>query len=53
MARLTILTAKEVQALYDQPQFSDEERDLYFTLDAREKHQLDGVVATFLHPGAA
>jgi Domain of unknown function (DUF4158) len=41
MARLTVLTAKEVQALYGLPQFSEEERDVYFTLDAREKQQLD------------
>jgi hypothetical protein len=41
MARLTILTIKEIQALYDLPQFTEEERNAYFTLDAREKQQLD------------
>jgi hypothetical protein len=43
MARLTILTVKELQTLtlYDLPQFSDEERDIYFALDPLEKQQLD------------
>ncbi len=41
MARLTILTAKEIQALYGLPQLSDEEQDAFFTLDVREKQQLD------------
>jgi Domain of unknown function (DUF4158) len=41
MARLTILTQKEIQALYDLPQFADEERDIYFTLDPLEKQQLN------------
>ena len=41
MARLTILTAKEIHALYGLPQFTDEERNAYFTLDVREKQQLD------------
>lgn len=40
MARLTILTPKELQALYGLPQFTDEERDAYFALDAREKQAL-------------
>src|SRR5258708_33803603 len=40
MARLTILTPKELQALYGLPQLTDEERDAYFTLDAREKQAL-------------
>src|SRR6266699_1271216 len=41
MARLTILTPKELQTLYSLPQFTDEERDAYFTLDPREKQALD------------
>ena len=41
MARLTILTQKELQALYGLPQFTDEERDAYFALDPREKQALD------------
>ena len=40
MARLTILTPKELQALYGLPQFTDEERDAYFALDPREKQAL-------------
>jgi hypothetical protein len=39
--RLTILTAKEIQTLYGLPQFTDEERDVYFTLGSLEKQQLD------------
>jgi Domain of unknown function (DUF4158) len=39
--RLTILTAKETQALYGLPQFTDEERDVYFSVDPLEKQQLD------------
>ncbi len=39
--RLTILTAKEIQTLYGLPQFTDEERDIYFSLDPLEKQQLD------------
>jgi hypothetical protein len=41
MARLTILTPKELQALYGLPQFIDEEQDIYFALDSLEKQQLD------------
>jgi TnpA family transposase len=41
MARLTILTPKEIQALYGLPQFNEEEREIYFTLDPLEKHQFD------------
>ena len=39
--RLTILTAKEIQTLYGLPQFTNEERDVYFALDPLEKQQLD------------
>jgi hypothetical protein len=39
--RLTILTAKEIRAVYGFPQFTDEERDVYFALDPFEKQQLD------------
>jgi Domain of unknown function (DUF4158) len=39
--RLTILTAKEIQTLYGLPQFTEEEREVYFTLDPLEKQQLD------------
>ena len=39
--RLSILTAKEIQAIYGLPQFTNEERDAYFTLDPLEKQQLD------------
>lgn len=38
--RLTILTAKEMQAIYGLPQFTDEERLAYFTLDSREQSAL-------------
>lgn len=38
--RLTILTAKDVQALYGLPRFNGEERDIYFTLDPLEKQTL-------------
>lgn len=41
MARLTILTVKELQTLYGLPQFTDEERDIHFALDLLEKQQLD------------
>ena len=41
MARLTILTPKELQTVYALPQFTDEERDTYFSLDLREKQTLD------------
>jgi TnpA family transposase len=39
--RLTILTPKEIQALYGLPQFIDDERAVYFALDPPEKQQLD------------
>ena len=39
--RLTILTVKEIQALYGFPQFTDEEQATYFALDPLEKQQLD------------
>jgi hypothetical protein len=39
--RLTILTPKELQTVYALPQFTDEERDTYFSLDPREKQTLD------------
>ncbi len=41
MARLTILTPKELQTVYALPQFTDEERNTYFSLDPREKQALD------------
>jgi len=41
MARLIILTPKELQTVYALPQFSDEERDSHFSLDPREKQALD------------
>jgi hypothetical protein len=41
MARLTILTPKELQTIYAIPQFSDEERDTYFSIDPQEKQTLD------------
>jgi hypothetical protein len=41
MARLTILTPKELQTVYAIPQFSDEERDTYFSIDPQEKQALD------------
>jgi hypothetical protein len=41
MARLTILTPKELQTVYAIPQFSDEERDTYFSIDTQEKQTLD------------
>jgi 6-phosphogluconolactonase (cycloisomerase 2 family) len=34
--RLTILTVKEIQALYGLPQFTDEERATYFALDPED-----------------
>ena len=39
--RLTILTPKEIQALYGLPQFTDDEQAVYFALDPLEKQQLD------------
>lgn len=41
MARLDILTTKELQALYGLPHFGREERDMYFALDSLEKQALD------------
>jgi hypothetical protein len=41
MARLTILTAKEIHTLYALPLFTDEERDIYFVLDPLEKQQFE------------
>ena len=41
MARLDILTTKELQALYSLPHFDREERDMYFALDPLEKQTLD------------
>jgi TnpA family transposase len=41
MARLTILTPKELHELYGLQQFTDEERDVYFGLDPREKQAVD------------
>ncbi len=41
MARLTILTPKELQVLYGLPQFTDEERETYFTLEPIEKHAME------------
>ncbi len=37
--RLKILIAKEIQALYEIPQFTPEERNAYFTLDPHEEVQ--------------
>jgi TnpA family transposase len=42
MARLTILTPKELQAIYGLPHFTDEERAIYFALSATEKQLLRG-----------
>jgi TnpA family transposase len=41
MARLVILTTKEIQALYGLPRFDHGARDMYFTLDPLEKQALD------------
>ena len=41
MARLTILTPKKLQTVYALPQFTDEKRDTYFSLDLWEKQTLD------------
>ena len=41
MARLTILTPKELQALYGLPQFTDEDRETYFVLEPIEKHAME------------
>jgi len=43
MARLTILTPKELQAIYGIPQFTDDERGLYFSLDPLEKQSMDEI----------
>src|SRR5665811_2403452 len=37
MARLTILTPKELQSIYGLPQFTDDEKGLYFSLDPLEE----------------
>src|SRR6266571_3040812 len=41
MARLTILTSKELEAIYGLPQFTDEEREIYFELNPIEKQMMD------------
>lgn len=43
MARLTILTPKELQSIYGLPQFTDDERGLYFSLDPLEKQIVDEI----------
>lgn len=43
MARLTILTPKELQAVYGRPQFTDEERGIYFELNPIEKQVMEEV----------
>src|ERR1700743_1145962 len=40
MARLTILTPKEHREIYGLPQFTDEERAVYFALSATEKQSM-------------
>jgi TnpA family transposase len=40
MARLDILTTKEIQSLYGLPQFDRDERDIYFALDPLEEQAL-------------
>src|SRR5205823_5941585 len=37
----TILTPKDLQAVYGLPQLTDEERQVYFTLDPQEKQTLN------------
>jgi TnpA family transposase len=39
--RLSILSVEEIQNLYDLPQFTDEERHLYFDLSAPERAAVD------------
>jgi Domain of unknown function (DUF4158) len=41
--RLSILTAQEVDDLYDLPRFSRDDRDLYFDLSPAERELVDGV----------
>jgi TnpA family transposase len=41
MARLTILTSKELEAIYGLPQFTEEERDTYFELNPIEKQVME------------
>jgi len=41
--RLSILTAQEVDDLYDLPRFSRDDRDLYFDLSPAERELIDGV----------
>ena len=41
--RLTILSPKDYQTLYDIPHFTPEERDVYFSLDSLEIEQLKGI----------
>ncbi len=41
--RLNILTVKEIQELYGIPQFTPEERTVYFTLDPLEEEQLKNI----------
>src|SRR3954453_9476874 len=43
MARLKILTPKEIHAVYGIPEFTPEERDIYFSLDPREKQVVDSI----------
>ena len=35
--RITILTANEIEEIYRVPTFSDQERELYFAMDAKEQ----------------
>ena len=41
--RLKILSAKEIQALYESPQFTLEEKTAYFALDPLEEEQLKNI----------
>jgi len=41
--RLKILSAKEIQVLYEIPQFTPEEKTAYFALDPLEEEQLKNI----------
>lgn len=43
MARLKILTSKELQAIYGIPVFGPEDQELYFSLDPQERQSFDGL----------
>jgi hypothetical protein len=52
-ARLSILTAQEVDELYRLPRFTEADRGLYFDLSTAELKLVDDVVTRSLHQVSA